>query len=91
MYNLILDRNYKHFVQANSTPFTEAPLKDWLGKYGEMETGQAFLKGELQPILENATFSETQTILDLLQPFEPPADPVSSLITLTDFKFRFGK
>jgi hypothetical protein len=48
MFALILERNFKHFGQANGTPFTEAPLKDWLGNYGKTETGKAILSGELR-------------------------------------------
>ena len=90
MFALILERNYKHFGQANGTPFTEAPLKDWLGNYGETETGQAILAGELRPALDQG-FPETQTVLDLLQPFDPPAQPISSLVTSSDFKSFFAK
>jgi hypothetical protein len=35
MFALILERNFKHFGQANGTPFTEAPLKDWLGTHAK--------------------------------------------------------
>ena len=72
MFALILERNYKHFGPANGTPFTEAPLKNWLGNYGETETGQAILAGELRPALDQG-FPEMQTVLDLFQPFDPPA------------------
>jgi hypothetical protein len=92
MYRLILERNFQHFGQANGSPFTVAPLREWLGKCGETETGQALLKGELRPVLEeNASFAETQLVLDLLQPFDPPADPVSVQITSSDFKSFFRK
>jgi hypothetical protein len=90
MFQLILERNFKHFGQANGTPFTEAPLKDWLGKYGETETGQAIINGDLRPTLDTG-FPETQTVLDLLQPFDPPAEPVSPLVTSGDFKSFFAK
>jgi hypothetical protein len=40
MFTLILARSFKHFGQANGGPFTVAPLKDWLGEYGETDTGQ---------------------------------------------------
>jgi hypothetical protein len=91
MYDLILDRNHKHFGQANGTLFTETPLIEWLGKCGETETGQAILKGETTPVLNNAPFPETQTILDLLQPFDPPAAPISAQISSADFKIFFRK
>ena len=90
MFALILERNFKHFGQANGTPFTEAPLKQWLSDYGETETGQAIIDGELRPVLDSG-FPETQTVLDLLQPFDPPAEPVSSLVTSADFKSFFAK
>jgi hypothetical protein len=51
MFAVILERNFKHFGQANGTPFTEAPLKDWLGTHGETDTGQAIIHGKLQPVL----------------------------------------
>ena len=58
MFAMILEQNYKSFGQANGTPFTETPLKDWLGTYGETETGQAILAGELRPV-HDAEFPET--------------------------------
>ena len=90
MFALILERNYKHFGPANGTPFTEAPLKDWLGNYGETETGQAILAGELRPALDQG-FPEMQTVVDLLQVFKPPAQPILSLVTSSDFKSFFAK
>jgi hypothetical protein len=89
MHRLILNRNFKHFGQANVIPFTNAPLKEWLGHYGETETGQAIIQGDLQPVLENAQFPETQVLLDLLQPFDP--QPVLAHITKADFKNFFKK
>ena len=89
MYRLILGRNFKHFRQANGTHFTEAPLKEWLGKYGETETGEATMSGELRPTLHYSHFLETPAVLDLLQPFDPPAQPVSALVTSGDFKTFF--
>jgi hypothetical protein len=65
MFALILERNFKCFGQANGTPFTEAPLKDWLGTHGETDTGQAIIHGKLRPVLGHG-FPETQTVLDLL-------------------------
>jgi hypothetical protein len=91
MYQLILDRNFKHFGQANGTPFTTAPIKEGLGQYGETETGQAIMNGELRPTLDNTKFPETQVVLDLLQPFDPPAAPISALVTSRDFKVFFTK
>ena len=91
MFALILERYYMHFGQAiNGTPFTEAPLKDWLDTYGETETSEAILADELRPTLDQG-FPETQTVLDLLQPFDPPAQPMSSLVTSSDFKSSSGK
>jgi hypothetical protein len=90
MFDLILDRNFKHFGQANGTPFIAAPIREWLGDYGETATGQAILSGELRPVLETG-FPETQTVLDLLQPFDSPAAPVSLLVTSADFKSFFAK
>jgi hypothetical protein len=91
MYRLILDRNFKYFGQANDTPFTTAPLKEWLGQYGETETGQAIMNGELRPTLVDTQFPKTQVVLDLLQPFDPPATPISALVTSSDFKAFFTK
>jgi hypothetical protein len=91
IYRLILDRNFQHFGQANGTPFTVAPLKDWLGKAGETEIGQAITKGELKPTLEHPQFPETQVVLDLLQPFDPPATTISAQVTSSNFKNFFTK
>jgi hypothetical protein len=61
------------------------------GHYGETETGQSIIQGELQPVLENAQFPETQVVLNLLQPFDPLAEPVSAHVTKADFKNFFKK
>jgi hypothetical protein len=80
MFTLILACNFKHFGQANGAPFTTAPLKDWLGDYGETDTGQAILQGARQPPLATG-FPETQLVPDLLQP----------LVASSDFKQLFAK
>jgi hypothetical protein len=81
MFALMLECNFKDFGQANGTPFTEAPLKDWLGTHDKTDTGQAIIHGELRPVLGHG-FPQTQTVLDLLQ----PAAPLSALVTSGDFQ-----
>jgi hypothetical protein len=45
MFRLILARNFKHFGQANGTPFTVAPLHEWLGQYRETEISKQIVSG----------------------------------------------
>ena len=87
VFDLILKRNHAHFSQATGTPFTTAPLSEWLGRCGETEIGQDILHGRNKPDLGNACpFPETQIILDALQPFDPPAKPIP--VTVTDAEYR---
>jgi hypothetical protein len=90
--SLILKRNHAHFSQATGTPFTKAPLSEWLGLCGETEIGCDILNGTSQPDLgRDCPFPETQMILDALQPFDPPAKPVPITVTETDYRKFFRK
>jgi hypothetical protein len=40
---------------------------------------QDITQGNSQPILEHASFPDTQVVIDLPQPFDPPAAPVPIL------------
>jgi hypothetical protein len=92
VFDLILKRNHKHFSQATGTPFTTPPLSDWLGKCGETTIGQDILHGRNKPDLGSSyPFPETQMILDALQPFDPPAKPVSITVTASDYRRFFQK
>jgi hypothetical protein len=80
----------KHFSQATGTPFTTSPLKEDLGSHGETQMGQAILNGRAKPkIGPNASFAETQIILDTLQPLDPPTKPVSINVTEKDINNFF--
>jgi hypothetical protein len=47
---------------------------------------------EVRPVLAaDASFAETQLVLDLLRPFDPPVDPVSVTVSSADFKHFFKK
>jgi hypothetical protein len=52
---------------------------------------QDITQGNSQPILEHASFPDTQVVIDLPQPFDPPAAPVPILITIEDFISFFSK
>jgi hypothetical protein len=50
------------------------------------------VKGNTKPDLgDEAKFPETQIMLDALQPFDPPATPVSIKVTTQDYKTFFKK
>jgi hypothetical protein len=92
MVNRILQRNQRHFSQATGTLFTTEPLTGLPGKCGETHTGKALTTGQEKPTLgANAQFPETQIMLDALQPFQPPATPVSIEINTDDYKKFFKK
>lgn len=92
MVNRILKRNQRHFSQATGTPFTKTPLTGWLGDCGETHKGISLTQGRSKPLLDaNTTFPETQIMLDALQPFTPPATPVSIKISTDDYKNFFKK
>ena len=61
-------------------------------KCGETEIGQDILNGRAKPDLgPTCPFPETQVILDELQPFEPPAKPISIVVTAKDHRKFFRK
>jgi hypothetical protein len=92
MVNRILQRNQRHFSQATGTPFTTEHLTDLLGTCGETQDGINLVKGNTKPDLGDETkFPETQIMLDALQPFDPPATPVSITVTTKDYKTFFKK
>ena len=76
--------SYRHSIYDTATQ------QNWIGKYGEMETGQVILNGHDKPDKGPACpFPEIQIILDaLLQSFNPPAKPVPITTTITDKDYR---
>ena len=91
--NLILKGNHAHFSQATGTLFMIPPISTWLGKCGETEIWQDILlnardKSDLDYV---CPFTETQIILDALQPFDPAAKPVPITGTKADYRKFFRK
>jgi hypothetical protein len=53
MYVRIIEHNFNHFAQTNGTPFTEEPLKTWLGTHGVTSIKQDIAQGNSnEPILQ---------------------------------------
>jgi hypothetical protein len=66
MYKRLIDRNIKHFSQADGTPFTVEPLKSLLGPYGTSEFAADLLAGNID--IDTLDVNEaTRTILEQLQ------------------------
>jgi exonuclease III len=66
---LLLERNRKHFSQADGTPFTTAPLVDLFGRYGTNRMSEALLEGGID--VDKLDVDEaTRKILKELRRFE---------------------
>ena len=48
MFNILLQRNYKHLLQSNESMFTKGPLLDRVGWYGDDEGMESILRGMLK-------------------------------------------
>ena len=63
MFAAIIDRNRKHFSQADGTPFTIEPLKSLLGPYATNDFAQGIIKGH-QDFLSLPISEATKAIPD---------------------------
>ena len=80
----LLERNRKHFSQADGTPFTTKPLVDLFGKYGTNEVSRALLDGELE--VDSLDVSDaTKAILRKLKRLAP-AGEVGPFVTAEEIR-----
>jgi hypothetical protein len=89
MYDRIIDRDITHYGQAEGTPCTLSPVKEWLGTAGETDMCESWLQGASPPDIPNA-FPETQLLVDLLKCDSPP-NSIDNTVTIKDYKAFFGK
>ena len=86
----ILQRNKRHFSQAQGTPFTVSPLSDIFGYDGVTEEANSLLNGKLD-ISTIETSEAAQSILEALsQPREGIQD-IQTAITPDDLRQGFKK
>ena len=71
MYQRIIDRDIKHYNQAEGTPCTVAPVKAWLGLAGTTNRFESWLAGSSTPTVEGA-LPESQLLFDLFKCETPP-------------------
>jgi hypothetical protein len=89
MYQRIIDRDIKHYNQAEGTPCTVAPVKAWLGLAGTTNRCQSWLDGSSTPTVEGA-LPESQLMFDLFK-CETPPPLVDANVTSSDYRSFFGK
>jgi hypothetical protein len=77
----LLERNQRHFAQADGTPFTRAPLCDSLTFSGVSNFGESILKGET---IQDQISPSAKAILAKLQrvrPAQPHHIPFTAMIS----------
>ena len=89
MYSKIIERDRRHYNQAEGTPCTKQPIKEWLGDSGTTPICDSWLQGQAPPTVPHAA-AETQALLDNLRCATPPT-PIDSRVTVDDYKEFFGK
>jgi endonuclease/exonuclease/phosphatase family metal-dependent hydrolase len=89
MYSKIIERDLKHYNQAEGTPCTQNPVKQWLGASGTTPMCDSWLQGNAPPTVPSLA-PETQAMLDNLRCNETPT-PVDDRVTVDDYKEFFGK
>jgi hypothetical protein len=89
MYNRIIDQDIQHYGQAEGTPCTITPLKDWLGSTGDTAMCDSWLQGSALPTISQA-LPETQLLVNLLA-CPIPLTPIDNSISLADYKAFFEK
>ena len=61
--DLLLERNAKHFSQADGTPFTIEPLTALFGRFGTNDNSEKLLDGEL----DISTITTTEAVKTILR------------------------
>jgi hypothetical protein len=89
MYSKIIERDLHHYNQAEGTPCTTQPVKDWLGPSGTTPMCDSWIRGSVPPEVPLAS-PETQALLNNLRCTSPPT-PVDDHVTIDDYKEYFGK
>jgi hypothetical protein len=90
MYDRIIARDLQHYHQAEGTPCTQAPIREWLGTAGDTPICNSWLDGEDVPILPDHHYPETQILFDQI-PCTTRPNPVSATVSIEDYKEFFGK
>ena len=65
MEELLIQRNKKHFSQADGSPFTTSRIIKSLGKYGNSSLSEDIFKGEANIASLSATDATTKILLSL--------------------------
>jgi hypothetical protein len=74
--DLLIKRNIGHFGQAHGTPFTVAPLSNWVGWHGTSDSAAAILQGDLPP---HVLAQSTEAARDILKSFQHEIAPPDSI------------
>jgi hypothetical protein len=89
MFRRIIQRDLKHYHQAEGTPCTQSPIKEWLGTAGDTPIYDTWLHGAKPPTVPNCS-AETQLLLDQLACATVPAQ-IDDVITIDNYKEFFTK
>ena len=86
--NLLLERNAKHFSQADGTPFTCSPLTELLGRHGTNANCQKILDGTF----DTSTIQTTEATKEILRQLKRiSCGTISTIITAEDVRTGYKK
>jgi hypothetical protein len=89
MFRRIIQRDLFHYNQAEGTPCTQSPIKEWLGVAGDTDICDSWLHGTKPPIVPNCS-PETQLLIDQLYCETFPAQ-IDDVVTVDNYKEFFAK
>jgi hypothetical protein len=89
MFEKIIERNKVHFAQADGTPFTTAPIIDYLGRLGTNEASEMLLRGQAE--VDEWDINEPAKVILREMKRVTKKDAVSDYISAEDLDTGYGK
>jgi hypothetical protein len=89
MFQKIIERNKVHFAQADGTPFTTAPIIDYLGRLGTNEACEMLLSGQAE--VDEWDINEPAKVILRKMKRVTKKDAVSDYISAEDLDTGYGK
>ncbi len=92
IFQKIIERDQRHYSQAEGTPFTCEPLRSLFGLAADTPQAQQFLHhGDLNIQFRSTTLPETLKLLAHMRPLPQPPPAINTHISTADYRKFFKK